>query len=285
MIDLPDLLFQLNLQGYVVGIELASQPFFLRALIGGLLVGVAAAILGVFVTLRRESFVADAVAHGSLAGIALGLAVGGLELPLALMVAILMALAITYFKRNGQLAPDNTIGVVFPFLFALGIIIISTLPGFQPEITSFLFGNLLAISQLDLFLAGLICLFVVVFVVTKYRDLLYSTLDEQGARVAGIDTVRVDYLYTVLTAVTVVVAVKVVGIVLVTALFVVPAVAARLQAKKFSQMLPFAVMHNITAVVTGLFLAAQFPPGPIVVVVSVLILLLVAGAHRVKILS
>lgn len=249
-------------------ISLATEPFMLRAIAAGLMVALLTSIVGTFVSLRKESFITEAVAHASLAGIAIGLVATGAPLLMALVVAVIMAVAITYIRHQSSLSSDATIGIVFPVLFAFGVFLISTQSGYRPELNSFLFGSLLAITVHEVFWALLTLLFVSTIFALIYKPLLYSTFDPEAAQVAGVKVKQIDYIFTILVAISVVIAVKIAGIVLVTALFVIPATTAKLLAQNFSQMLPIAITHNLLAIIMGLFLSVNYPPGPVIVLTS-----------------
>ncbi|MFW5702699.1 MAG: metal ABC transporter permease [Candidatus Dojkabacteria bacterium] len=251
-----------------------QEPFMLRAFAAGIMVALLTSMVGTFVTLRKESFIADAVAHASLAGIAIGLVATGMPLLMALMVAIFMGIAITYIRHEGGFATDAAIGILFPVLFAFGIFLISSQSGYRPELNSYLFGSLLAITLEEVFWAVATLVLVVFAFAYYYKPLLYSTFDPEAAKVAGVRVRQIDYIFSILTAISVVIAVKIAGIVLVTALFVIPATSAKLLARNFSQMLPIAIIHNLLAVSLGLLLSLNHPPGPVIVLVSAGIFLL-----------
>jgi zinc transport system permease protein len=251
-----------------------EQPFMQRAIFVGLVMAVASAILGVFLTLRRESFTAEAVAHGSLAGIALGLLLGWNPLALALLTAIAMGVLLTYLRRRSQIAADSAIGLVFTFMFSIGVLLLNLQSGYRPELSSYLFGNILAVSVADILLATVLAVVVFIWIRFSYRSMLYLTLDEELAHLKGIKVALHDYFFTIIVACAVVIAVKVVGIILATALFVIPAVNAKLLARKFADTLPIALAHNLLAMLVGLLLALYWPPGPVITIVSTSILLL-----------
>ena len=121
--------------------EALAYPFMQRALAAGLLVGLVAGLLGVLVILRRAAFFGDAVAHASLAGIALGVVAGLPPLLLAAAVAVGIGLSLHRFERMTRLSLDTILGFVLPFFMAIGVLVLSLTPGFQPELLSYLFGS------------------------------------------------------------------------------------------------------------------------------------------------
>ncbi len=268
-------------------IDLISLPFVQRAIIGGVLVGILAATLGVFVVLRRQSFLTEAVSHASLAGVAAALLIAWEPVLLAIVVAILLALLITYFKRKAPLESDSLIGIFFSLFFALGIVLINLSPTYQPEVMTYLFGSILAITWEDLIYAGVV--FVVLITITKYlyKQLLYFTFDPVGAYIRGIKVERLEYVINILTAIAVVISVKVVGVILVTALFIIPASSAKLLAKSFTQMIPISIILSLLSVLVGLWLSivSNLPPGALIVLVSGGIFLVVFTLSRLNLLG
>jgi zinc transport system permease protein len=263
-------------------LSILSQPFMLRAIYGGLIVAIVTAIVGVFITLKKESFIADAIAHGSLAGIALAILLSTQPLLFAMITAVVMALAITYFKLESSVSADSIIGIVFPFLFAIGILLLSFQGSYRPELTTFLFGNLLAITTVDVFIALLAMFTVCILVFSNYKSLVYATFDPEAAEVSGIKVKRLEYIYAVVVAISIVISVKLAGIILLTAMFVIPATTAKMLAQNFKQMIPIALIHNLLTLIIGLFLSTYLPIGPVLVMVSVSLFLIVFALKQIS---
>jgi zinc transport system permease protein len=255
-------------------IGLMQEPFMVRAIIAGVVIAVLTAVMGVFVTLKKESFIADAVSHASLAGVAFALAFFGAPILVAIFVAVVMSMFVTYLKLNTKISVDSIIGIIYPFLFAVGLIILFSDPGYKPEVETYLFGNILYVTNWDIILA-LGILGVVVFVISLwYKKFLYVTFDSVAAKLKGVKVGLIEYVYAILTAVTIIMAIRMAGIVMVTALLVLPAVSAKVFAKSFKQMIPIALIHNLLAVLIGIFFSTNLPPGPVIVVTSSIMLLL-----------
>jgi zinc transport system permease protein len=248
----------------------------ISVLIGGIIIAVLCGVVGIFVTLRKESFVPDAIAHASLAGVAVTLYIAtDLTFIGALLVAIFMAIGIVYIKRNTNLSSDAVIGIFFSVLFAIGIIIISFNPEYELE--SYLFGSIEQIGGLDI-IYSLIALFViVVLVIIFYPKLVYMTLDPEAAFIRGFRVNMLEYILAILVAVTVVVSIKIVGIILVTALLIIPATTAKLLAQKYKHMLPISLAHSLISTILGIIIATYIntPPGATVVLVSGIIFVVI----------
>lgn len=255
--------------------EALALPFMQRALLAGLLVGLTASLLGVFVVLRRSAFFGDAVSHASLAGVALGVVTGLPPLATAAGVAVAIGLSLHRLERGSRLSLDTILGFVLPFFMAAGVLILSLAPGFQPELLSYLFGSLLAVSWEHLGLIAGISLLVLVLLLRLRHPLVFATFDAEGAQASGIRVGRLLTVYHVLLALVVIASIKVVGIILVNALLVIPAATAKLLSRSLGQMFVLSPLVSIASVLAGL--AASYwldvPSGPAVVVVAGLVFL------------
>jgi zinc transport system permease protein len=257
--------------------DLLQQPFMQRALYGGLIVALLTASIGVFVTLKKQSFLADGVAHASLAGVAIAFALAISPTPIALLTGVFMAIAITYIQKNSNLASDAVIGIVYSFLFAVGIIVLNLSPSYRPELSTYLFGSILSISWGDIGYAFVTLLVTLLFFTSFYRQLIYVTFDTEAAQIRGIKTQRFEYLQNILTSIVIIVSIKIVGIVLVTALLIMPATAAKLIARNFKQMMPLALIISVISFFSGMIMSYLWnsPTGATIVVSSALLFFLI----------
>ena len=256
-------------------IESLAYPFMQRALAAGLLVGLVAGLLGVLVILRRAAFFGDAVAHASLAGIALGVVAGWPPLLLATGVAVGIGLALHRFERMSRLALDTILGFVLPFFMALGVLLLSLTPGFQPELLSYLFGSILTVGWAGLVGVAVVSLVVGVVLARRGPALVFAAFDPEGAHAAGLGVAALLTLQHVLLALAIIASISVVGIVLVNALLVIPAATAKLLARSLGQMFVLAPLFGVASVVVGLAVsvATDAPSGPAIVVVAGLVFL------------
>ena len=250
-----------------------SYGFFQRALLAGLFVAIASAILGLFLVLRRDAMIGHGLAHVTFGGVALGLFLNILPLGAALAVAILASLAIMKLKEKAGLHGDTAIGIFSSAGMALGIALASLAGRFNADLMSYLFGDILAIGAREVALSTGLAAVVVAVLLANYRQLMYLTFDREAARVSGIRTSQLDVLLAVLTSVTVVLGMKVVGILLVTALLVIPAGSALLLASSFRQALFLSSLVASLSVILGLIAAfsLDLPASATVVLVSFLI--------------
>lgn len=226
-----------------------------RALWSGLLISVACAILGIFLILRRDAMIGHGLAHMTFGGVALGLFFNVLPVVTALVVAIFSALGILKLREKAGVYEDTAIAIFSSIGMAAGIILASLAGSFNVHLMSYLFGNILAISSLELWTSVALTISLLITITLFYRELMFITFDPESAKASGIKTDRLEGLFIVLTAVTVVLGMKIVGLLLVTALLVIPSAAALQTAKSFGQTLLFSILVAALSVFLGLISA------------------------------
>jgi zinc transport system permease protein len=251
------------------------DDFFIRAMLGGLGVALAAGPLGCFVVWRRMAYFGDATAHAALLGVTLALA---LDMPVVVGVAFAaLAMALAVSLASGRTyAMDTMLGVASHGALALGMVSLSLLPNVRIDLTGFLFGDILAVSRADLAVIWLGAAMVAGLMAWRWRNLLLATLNEDLAVSAGVDAERERLILTLALALLVAVAIKAVGVLLITAMLIVPAAAARVFAQTPEAMMRIAVGVGVASVVVGLegSLWLDLPAGPAIVTAAVVILLL-----------
>ncbi len=249
---------------------LFNYGFFQRALLAGLFVALACAILGLFLLLRKDAMIGHGLAHVTFGGVALGLFLNVLPLATALVVAVLASWAIMKLKERAGLHGDTAIGIFSSVGMALGIALATIAGRFNADLLSYLFGDILAIDRLEVVLSLVLAAAVIIIILANYHRLMYLTFDRESAKASGVKTARLNLILTVLTSVTVVLGMKVVGILLVTALLVIPAAAALLLARSFKQALILSSLVAFLSVVGGLLAAfyLDLPASATVVLLS-----------------
>jgi zinc transport system permease protein len=238
--------------------DFLSYGFLQRALLAGIFVAIACAILGVFLILRRDSMIGHGLAHVTFAGIAIGLMLNVMPLAAATFVAVIAALGIMKLKERAGLYGDTAIAILSSVGFAVGILIVSMSQGFNIDLFGYLFGEILAIDAFEVSVSVGLALLVVIFVILNYHRFMYMTFDRESAKVSGIRVKRLDVLLTILTAVTVVLGMKIVGLLLVAALLVIPAAAGLQIASNFKQAIVLSSLVSLVSVILGLALAFTF---------------------------
>lgn len=229
--------------------------FLQRAFLAGIFVAIACALLGVFLILRRDAMIGHGLAHVTFAGVALGLFLNVMPLVVALFIAVGASLVIMQLKVKAGLHGDTAIAIFSSVGFALGILLVTLSHGFNVDLFSYLFGEILAIETSEVLFSVVLAFAVVFLVVLNYHKFMYMTFDRESAKASGVKVDRLDTLLTVLTAITIVLGMKVVGILLVSALVVIPAAAGLQVASSFKQAIVLSTGISVSSVVLGLLLA------------------------------
>jgi zinc transport system permease protein len=260
-------------------LEVLELGFMQRALIAGVAIAITTSVIGLFLVLRRNSLFGDALSHVAFGGIAVGLVANVYPLWTGVAFSVLGALGITKLRRSAKIPADATVAILLASGLALGLVLFS-LSGQLFNISSYLFGSILVVSIEDtlaiLAMAGAI----LAIVILLYRQLLYVTFDEEQAKVSGLQISKLNYLFVVLASVAVIVSMRLVGILLVSALIVIPTITALLLGKGFKKTALISVGISIFSVVTGIAVsyAANLPPAATIVIVSIVMLLATLAA-------
>jgi zinc transport system permease protein len=258
-----------------------QSPFMQRALIAGLILGVLLASLGTFVTLRKMAFFGDGIAHSSLAGIAIALLLGLSPLPTALAWAVVIAISIYLLEHRMRLSSDTLVGIFFPAGMALGVVLMSMTRGYQPDLFTYLFGSILSVRPADLAIIAGCAAAILAWLASSYRELTFMSLAEESAEVAGVPVyLHTPILYVALALATVL-GVKILGIILVSALLVLPSAVSRLLATSFKEYLFASVALAEAMIVAGLAIsfAYDLPSGATIILVGTAVFFLVTAAR------
>lgn len=247
-----------------------SDTFILYALAAGIALALVAGPLGSVVVWRRMAYFGDTLAHAALLGVALAVAVEQLPMAGVVLIGILIAVVLFWLEKQRDLSTDTLLGILSHSALALGLIVLSVIQsqGFNINLMSYLFGDLLAVNQSDLLLMYGSALFILLVFSQLLSPLISISVNEELARVDGVAVERVRFIFMILLALVIAVALKVVGILLITALLIIPAATARLFSKSPKQMVVFSILISALAVVLGLYASLGFdiPTGPAIVV-------------------
>lgn len=268
-----------------MALEILEFGFMQRALIAGVAVAITTSVIGLFLVLRRNSLFGDALSHVAFGGIAVGLAANVYPLWTGLALSILGALGITKLRQSARIPADATVAILLSSGLALGILIVSASGGFTLDLFSFLFGSILLVSVADTLAILAMAGAVLAIVIVLYKKLVYITFDEEQARVSGLQISALNYLFVVLASVTAVVSMRLVGILLVSALIVIPNVTALLFGRGFKKTALISVGISIFSVVTGIAISFAFnlaPAGAIVLVSTATFLAVLAARHSAR---
>ena len=251
-------------------IQILQYSFIQKAFIAGSFVAIACATLGIFLVLRKMSLIGDGLSHVSFGAIALGLFFGFYPFYIAVPLVALASILILKISEKARVYGDAAIGIVSAVGIAGGVILASLSKGFNVDLFSYLFGNILAISANEAILSVILSFVVISVVAFFYWDLFSATFDEEYAKTSGIKTNFINTLLTVLTAITVVLSVKVVGIMLVSALLILPAVTALQVSKNFKTALVLGGLFALFSVLLGIVLSyiLDLPAGATIVMLN-----------------
>ena len=257
-------------------IELFQFPFMQRAMIGGVLTGLMGGMLGSFTILRQLSFFSDALGHAALLGISIGLLIGINPSVVLLPFAVLFALGVTYLLERTRLWTDALLNIIYSSSLAIAIIILSFVGEYKGGLNNLLFGDILAVRELDLVFSSLLLIVCVVLVGLTLRTQMLVTLHEPLAIARGVSVSAHRTAFIVLLSLVVGISIKAIGVLLVSAFVVIPACAARLLSRNFTNYVLLSAGLGAFSAVVGMVLSAAFnlPSGPTIVAVQLAIFLI-----------
>lgn len=247
--------------------------FIIRALMAGSFIGLLCSSLGVLLVLRRLSLIGDGLAHVTFGSVALGLLLKVQPLYISIPVVALSSLAILRLTEKTRVYSDAAIGIVSAVGVSGGVILASIAAGFNVDLFSYLFGNILSVTVAEVVTSVILSLVVLAVIASRYRELLSMSFDEDFAATSGINTARINSLISLLAAVTVVLTMKLVGIMLTSALLIIPAVTAFQVARSFKSTMIIAACAAIISVWAGIFLSflLNLPTGATIVMINFII--------------
>ncbi len=237
-----------------------TEAFMIRAFLAALFLCPLCALLGVFVTARRMSFFSETIAHGALTGVAIGIWMGMTELTLPVIgFGLLVAMAIIWLKENTELMTDTIMALLLAGSISLGIFILSLVKGgYLGQVHSYLFGDILAVEDRDVVVAGVLFAVVAVSVFMNLNVLTLISAHEDLAHVCGVNVRRANYLFVLALTVTVAVSIQLLGIMLVTSLVVIPPAAARNVSCNLRQQIVYSLLIGVIGGLGGIALSYQF---------------------------
>ncbi len=251
-------------------ISLLEYDFLRNALLAGLLVSVACAIVGTFVVVRKMVFLAGGIAHASFGGIGIGYFFGLNPLLSALAFSVLSAVGMGIAVRKVRVSEDSAIGILWAIGMALGVLFVGLTPGYVPDLFSYLFGNILMVPTQELLLMAILDLLILAVAVAFYKELVAVCFDEEFAWVVGVRTQLFFLVLLVMVAFSIVMLIRTVGIVLVLALITIPSVIARHLTASLRKMMFLSGGLGFAFVVGGLVLSylLDVPSGATIVLIG-----------------
>lgn len=238
--------------------EILSYEFMQRALIGGTLIAISTALIGVFLVLKRLSLLGDSFAHASFGGVALGFVTGFNPLLTALGFVTIASLGMDKLINKVKLYGESAIALILSFGMAFALILIGIADKLDYNIFSYLFGSILTINWFDIIIASIIIILIALFYFFNYKTLLYSTFNNDIAIVRNSKTPLINKIFIILCAITVVIAIRAVGILLISALLVVPSLIGLKLGSSFKSSIIIAILSSIFGMYLGIFTAYVF---------------------------
>lgn len=253
--------------------DILQYTFFQHALVGILLAGIACGLVGTYIVTRRLVFISGGLTHASFGGVGLGLYTGVPPLLSAALFAVLSAFGVEWLSKRKDMREDSAIAVFWTMGMALGIIFTFLTPGFAPDLSAYLFGNILTITSEDLLLLACVAAVLLLFFAFYMKPIVYVAFDREFARSQGIPVQRLEYLMMMFIALTIVATLRMVGIVLVMSLLTVPQMTANLFAHKFHHICLLSIVIGWVGCLGGLVLSffLNVPSGASIIFFSILI--------------
>ncbi|ASA23152.1 metal ABC transporter permease [Paenibacillus donghaensis] len=254
--------------------EILFSDFFQRALAGGLLIGITAPLIGVFLVLRRLSMIGDTLAHVTIAGVALGFLTGFYPLGAGLIFAVAASFGIEKLRKAYKSYAELSIAIIMSGGVALASLFFTLGKGYNADVMSYLFGSIYTLDNMDLLVVGIVTVTVVVVVTLFFKEFFLLSFEEDAASVSGLPVKLLNMLITVLTALVISTAIKIVGSLLVSALLTIPVAISLLLSRSFKSSVILSVIIAEIAVVGGLVVAGIWNLAPGATIVLLLISLL-----------
>ena len=238
--------------------EMLSYPFMVRALIGGLLVSLCASLLGVSLVLKRYSMIGDGLSHVSFGSLSIALAAGWSPLKVSIPVVVLAAFFLLRITEHGKVKSDAAIAMISASALAIGIIVTSLTTGMTTDVSSYMFGSILAMSREDVQFAAVLSMVVLGLYLFCYNKVFAVTFDENFAKATGTRTDMYNLLIAVITAVIIVLAMNLVGSLLISALIIFPALSAMRIYKRFSAVIICSAILSVLCAFLGIIVSRSY---------------------------
>ncbi|OHD57346.1 MAG: hypothetical protein A2Y33_07635 [Spirochaetes bacterium GWF1_51_8] len=248
-----------------------TKPFLQKALLAGLLSGLACGVTGTFVVIKRIAFISGGIAHAVMGGLGIAYFLGWNPLLGALIFAVLSAFLIGLFKFRFSQNLDTLIGAFWAVGMAVGVIFIAITPGYKKDISAFLFGNILMIDSATLMILAVLDGILLLIVAVFYRQFVYLAFDEEYSKIRGIRVTAVYLLLLSIVSVSVVILLQTVGIILVIALLTLPAATAELFSRSVGKMIVMSTLICLGAIFLGFLVSfglSNLPTGAVIILIS-----------------
>jgi len=254
-------------------VELIQYDFFTNALLGGIFASIACGIIGTYVVIKRLVFISGGITHASLGGLGIGFYAGINPMVSAMVFSVLSAFGIEWLSSRQGVREDSAIAAFWSFGMAVGIICIYLKAGFAPNLSEYLFGNILTITTTDILLFAILSLFLSIVFFFFRREILYVAFDPDFAKTRNLPVTLIEYGMMFFIAVTIVLTIRLVGVVLLMSLLTIPQMTANLYTANFSKMIFLSILFGLIGCLSGLLLSAYInvPSGAFIIFVLIAI--------------
>ena len=235
-----------------------SYGFAQRALIGGLIIAGTCSLISFFVIVRRLAFVGMGISHAAFGGVSIGIISGVNPIMTAGAFCVAVAGGIGWFSRKGRLHEDTVIGILFATAMAFGVVLVTAAHAYNIDLMSYLFGSILALAWSDVAVLAALSLLVAAFILLFFKEMLFFSFDEETATASGVPVRLVYYGLLIAMAITIVVSIKLVGIILVSALLVIPGATGIQMSRNYRGVILVSLVAGIASVAVGLWLSSRF---------------------------
>ncbi|UCG29089.1 MAG: metal ABC transporter permease [Bacteroidales bacterium] len=255
--------------------EIFRYQFFLKALLAALLTSISCGIVGTYIVSKRIVFLSGGITHASFGGIGIGYFLGINPILGAAVFAVLSALGIEFISKKADIREDSVIGIWWSFGMALGIIFIFITPGYAPNLLSYLFGSILTITDVDIYMMIGLNVVLILFFSLLFKIILFISFDAEYASTYRAPVQLINYLLISLVALTIVINIRVMGIILIISLLTIPQTIANLFTKSFRNIIYVSVVLALTGCIAGLFVSYRFdiPSGASIIFILVILFL------------
>lgn len=263
-------------------LDILYSDFFQRAILGGILIGITAPLMGIFLVLRRLSMIGDTLAHVSIAGVALGFIINVYPIAVGLIFALLAAFAIEKLRKAYKTYAELSIAIIMSGGVALANFLFSQGTGFNINVISYLFGSIYTLDSLDIKVVAGVTVVVLVVIFFLFKEFFLLSFDEDAAGVNGLPTRYLNILLTVMTALVISVSIKIVGALLISALLTIPVACSLIVSRGFKHSVLLSILFSEAAVILGLLIAGvyNYAPGATIVLTLICFLIITLIAKR-----
>lgn len=252
-----------------------SYGFMIRSFIVGFLIAIIVPLIGTIVVSKKVSTIGDTLSHTSLAGISLGLIMGINPIVGAIFASLGSAFFIEFLRKKFPKSTDLVLAIVMSLGIGTAAILSDFIPG-SANLESFLFGSIAAINDFELLLVSIMAIFVIIIYFKMYTGLVYIVFDEKNAKLSGVPVSRINFIFTVLTALSIAIGSRIVGVLMISSLMVLPVATAIRLSKSFLQTVIMSVILGVAYVLSGIVISfyLNLKPGGTIVIIGVIVLLL-----------